>query len=183
MTRQLTEHERQAFLAGLHIGVLSVASDTDRPPLAVPLWYHYQPGGDITFFTGTQGRTARKTRLIEQAGVVGLTVQRETFPYRYVTVEGNLVRADRPPSAEKLLAIARRYLHEEAAHAFVTAELAHPSGELVLFTVRPDRRLQRPGLGAENPPGHGAHRAGLAAPTCGDRMDELKEHIDACHGS
>src|SRR5262249_53017984 len=119
-------------------GVLSVASEGERPPLAVPLWYHYQPGGSITFFTGTQGRTARKTGLIERAGVLSLTVQQETFPYKYVTVEGSLVRTDRPPSLEQILAIASRSLPEEAAHAFVAAELAHPSGTLVLFTIRPD---------------------------------------------
>jgi nitroimidazol reductase NimA-like FMN-containing flavoprotein (pyridoxamine 5'-phosphate oxidase superfamily) len=63
MPRQMTEKERQEFLAEPHIGVLSVASD-DRPPLTVPVWYGYEPGGNISFFTGTQGRKARKTGLI-----------------------------------------------------------------------------------------------------------------------
>lgn len=52
-----------------------------------------------------------------------------------------MVGADRPPSEEQMLAVARRYLPEEAAKGFVEAELARPSGELVLFTVRPDRWL------------------------------------------
>ena len=141
MPRRLTEQERQEFLAEPHVGVLSVASDTDRPPLTVPVWYGYQPGGHLSFFTGTQGRTARKTRLIQKAGVLSLSVQRAEFPYKYVTVEGTVVRTDRPPSAEQMLAIARRYLPEEAAQAFVRAELARPGSELVLFTVRPDRWL------------------------------------------
>jgi len=34
-------------------------------PLTVPVWYAYQPGGDITFRTGTQGRRVRTSRLIE----------------------------------------------------------------------------------------------------------------------
>jgi nitroimidazol reductase NimA-like FMN-containing flavoprotein (pyridoxamine 5'-phosphate oxidase superfamily) len=139
--RQMTEQERQEFLAEPRVGVLSVASDDDRPPLTVPLWYGYRPGGNITFFTGTQGRKARKTRLIEKAGVLSLSVQREEFPYKHVTVEGTVVQVDRPPSAEQMLAIARRYLPEEAARGFVKAELEHPSSELVLFTVRPDRWL------------------------------------------
>jgi nitroimidazol reductase NimA-like FMN-containing flavoprotein (pyridoxamine 5'-phosphate oxidase superfamily) len=141
MPRQMTEKVRQQFLAEPHVGVLSVASDDDRPPLTVPLWYGYEPGGNVSFFTGTQGRKARKTALIEKAGVVSLSVQREEFPYRHVTVEGTVVREDRPPSAEQMLAIARRYLPEEAARGFVNAELEHPSSELVLFTVRPDRWL------------------------------------------
>jgi hypothetical protein len=141
MTRPMTEQERQEFLAEPHIGVVSVASDDDRPPLAVPVWYGYRPGGDITFFTGTQGRKARKTGLIRRAGVLSLSVQRQEFPYRYVTVEGTVVREYRPPSAEQMLAVARRYLPEEAARGFVEAELGTPGPELVLFTVRPDRWL------------------------------------------
>ena len=141
MPRPLTEQERQAFLAEPHVGVLSVASNDDRPPLTVPVWYGYRPGSNISFFTGTQGRKARKTGLIRKAGVLSLSVQREEFPYKYVTVEGTVVQVDRPPSAEQMLAIARRYLPEEAARAFVTAELGHPGTELVLFTVHPDRWL------------------------------------------
>jgi len=115
MPGQLTEQERQEFLAEPHVGVLSVASGGDRPPHTTPVWYAYWPGGDLTFFTGTQGRKSRKAGLIRKAGVLSLTVQREEFPYRYVTVEGTVVGADRPPSAEQVLTIARRYLPEEAA--------------------------------------------------------------------
>jgi nitroimidazol reductase NimA-like FMN-containing flavoprotein (pyridoxamine 5'-phosphate oxidase superfamily) len=137
----MNEQQRQAFLAAPHVGVLSVASGGDRPPLSVPVWYHYEPGGNVTFFTGTQGRKARKTDLIERAGVVSLCVQRETFPYKYVTIEGTVIGADRPPSAEGALAIVRRYIPEEQAQGFVAAELARPSGTFVLFTIRPDRWL------------------------------------------
>jgi uncharacterized protein len=141
MTRRMTEQERQEFLAEPRVGVVSVASDDDRPPLTVPVWYGYKPGGNISFFTGTQGRKARKTGLIEKAGVLSFSVQHGEFPYRYVTVEGTVIRADRPPSAEQMLAVARRYLPEEAAQGFVEAELGRRSSELVLFTVRPDRWL------------------------------------------
>src|SRR5262245_9816358 len=137
----LTQEEREAFLAAPHIAVISVAGEANRPPLTVPIWYAYQPGGNITFFTGTQGRTARKTALIEEAGVVSLLVQQEQFPYKYVSVEGTALRADRPPSADQMLAIVRRYLPEEQARGFVHAELANPGPDLVLFTVRPDRWL------------------------------------------
>ena len=40
-----------------------------------------------------------------------------------------------------MLAVARRYLPEEAARGFVEAELENPGSELVLFTIRPDRWL------------------------------------------
>jgi hypothetical protein len=137
----MNEQQRQAFLAEPHIGVLSVASDGNRPLLTIPLWYAYTPGGDLTFFTGTQGRKARKTGLIEQAGMVSLCVQRAEFPYKYVTVEGTVIGTDRPPSREGMLAIIRRYLPEEQAQGFVAAELAQPSPTLVLLTIRPDRWL------------------------------------------
>jgi len=139
MPRTLNAQEREAFLAEPHIAVLSVANSGGRPPLTAPTWYHYQPGGSITFFTGTQGRKVRKTGLIAEAGVVSLCVQLEAFPYRYVTVEGTVVRTDRSPSAEQALAIVRRYLPEEQAQGFVAGELDRPTGEFVLFTVRPDR--------------------------------------------
>jgi nitroimidazol reductase NimA-like FMN-containing flavoprotein (pyridoxamine 5'-phosphate oxidase superfamily) len=137
----MTEKERQEFLAEPRVGVLSVASDDDRPPLTVPVWYGYEPGDNVSFFTGTQGRRARKTGLIEKAGVLSLSVQREEFPYKHVTVEGTAVGINRPPSAEQMLAVARRYLPEEAAQGFVEAELEHPLSQLVLFEVRPDRWL------------------------------------------
>lgn len=141
MPRPMTEQERQEFLAEPHVGVLSVASDNNRPPLTVPFWYGYHPGGNISFFTGTMGRKARKTRLIQKAGVLSLSVQREEFPYKYVTVEGTVARTDQPPSAEQMLAIVRRYLPEEQAQGFVKAALQYPGTKLVLFTIRPDRWL------------------------------------------
>lgn len=115
----------------------------------MPIWYGYEPGGNVTFFTGTMGRKARKTALIEQAGTLSLTVQQETFPYKYVTVEGTAVQVDRPPSADQMLAIVRRYLPEEQAQGMVRGELDHPTGELVLFTIRPDRWLSADFSGAE----------------------------------
>ena len=141
MPGQLTERERQEYLAEPHVAVLSVSSGDNRPPHTTPVWYAYEPGGNLTFFTGTQGRKSRKAGLIQRAGVLSLTVQREEFPYRYVTIEGAVAGADRPPSAEQVLAVVRRYLPEEAAQGFVKAELEHASPEFVLFTVRPNRWL------------------------------------------
>jgi hypothetical protein len=141
MPRRMTERERQEFLAEPHIGVLSVAAGDDRPPHTTPVWYVYEPGGSITFFTGTQGRKSRKAEFIDTAGVLSLTVQRDEFPYKYVTVECSVVGSDSPPSAEQMLAIVGRYLPEEAAQGFVEEELGHPGLGPVLFTVRPDRWL------------------------------------------
>jgi len=141
MPGPMTEKEGQQFLAEPHVAVLSVAKGSGRPPHTTPVWYAYEPGGNLTFFTGTQGRRSRKAGLVEGAGVLSLTVQREEFPYRYVTVEGTVVAVDRPPTAEQALAVARRYMPEEQARGFVGVELEHAASEFVLFTIRPDRWL------------------------------------------
>ena len=138
---RMTKEEREAFLAEPHVGVLSVTNEDGRPPLTVPVWYSYEPGGNVTFFTGTQGRTAQKTALIERAGAISFTVQYPQFPYRYVTIEGSVVGIDRPPSAQQVLAIVRRYLPEAQAQGFTEAELGLKSPSFTLFSIRPDRWL------------------------------------------
>jgi hypothetical protein len=137
----MTPPEREAFLAEPRVAVLSVARGDGRPPHAAPSFYAYEPGGDITFFTGTERRRARKVALLERAEALSLTVQRAEPPFKYVTVECRVVRADRPPSAEQVLAIARRYLPEEFAQGLADSEIEDPASELVVFTVRPERWL------------------------------------------
>ena len=138
MPRPLTELEREAFLADPHIAVLSLPSDDDRPPLAFPIWYGYQPGGEITYYTHRTEPKSRKLRLLHQGTAVSLCVQREELPYKYVTVEGTVVAVNEAPTAEQQFAIVRRYLSSDDAQAYINGELA--SGvALVLFTIRPDR--------------------------------------------
>jgi len=80
----MSRTQREAFLAGTHVAILSVA-DGARGPFTVPVWYRYEPGGEICFVTGG---TSRKLPLIKKAGRVTFCVQTETAPYEYVTVEG-----------------------------------------------------------------------------------------------
>jgi uncharacterized protein len=141
MPRPMTTTEREEFLAEPRVAVLAVSADDDgRPPLTVPVWYHYAPGGDVTFFTGTEGRTARKSRLLDRAGGFSLNVQHGEVPYRYVTVECTVTAAERTPPPERVAAVVRRYLPEEAARGMAAAETAEP-GSFVLYTARPDRWL------------------------------------------
>lgn len=138
MPGPMTPTAREDFLAASHVAVLSVTSADGRPPLASPVFYHYETGGELTFFTNTQGRKTRKAEAVEKAGAVSVTVQTEDMPYKYVTVEGTVVRSG-PPSEEQMLAIARRYMPEEYAQGFVENEFAHPESAPILYTVRPDR--------------------------------------------
>jgi len=128
-----TETQREEFLAGTHVAVLSVAATDGRPPASVPVWYDYKPGGNILVNTGV---TARKTKLIKRAGVVTLVAQREEPPYQYVVVEGTVVDTTTPAPLDVREAIAIRYLGEEGGRAFVQSMADQSS---ILFTVRPDR--------------------------------------------
>jgi hypothetical protein len=135
MPRNLTEAEREQFLADKHVAVLSVAAGDGRPPSSVPIWYDYTPDGVIRVNTGAG---SRKAKLIEQAGVVSLVVQREDPPYQYVIVEGSVVDTATPAPEDAREAIAIRYLGEEAGREFVRSMAGVPT---VLFTIRPDRWL------------------------------------------
>src|SRR5260370_23775377 len=90
MSLSMSRAEREEFLAGLHVGVLSVASPDGRGPLTAPVWYTYQPGGTVNVSTG---RGSRKALAIEAAGRISLCAQQEQMPYKYVTVEGPVVMA------------------------------------------------------------------------------------------
>ncbi len=131
--RPFTVEQRQNFLADKHVGVLSVSADQGRPPASVPIWYDYTPDGLIRINTGA---ASRKARLIEQAGVLTLVVQREDPPYQYAIVEGTVVHTTSPTPLEVREAIAIRYLGEEGGRAFVEGMRDLST---VLFTVRPDR--------------------------------------------
>jgi hypothetical protein len=139
MPRKLSERECEEFLAEPRPATVSVEADDGRPPLTVPVWFGYEPGGNLSFFTGTGGRPARKIDLIDRSGMVSMCVQYPEWPYKYVTVEGTVVGADRPPSSEQMLAVVGRYMPEDAAQGFVAEELGRPDSHLVLYTVRPDR--------------------------------------------
>lgn len=134
MPRKMTEEEREAFLAEVHVGVVSVARDNGRAPLAVPVWYVYSPGGEIVINTG---KGTLKHRLIEAAGRISLSVQIDTPPYRYATVEGP-VTAIRPSTDDDLKTVAHRYLEAEAAQGFLAAMAG---ADEVAIHVRPEHWL------------------------------------------
>jgi hypothetical protein len=59
MSLTMTSEEREQFLAGVHVGVLSVASEHGVGTLAVPVGYSYQPGGPVWNEILTGGSTFR----------------------------------------------------------------------------------------------------------------------------
>ena len=133
MTLSMSRAERDAFLAEAHVAILSVA-ESGRGPLAVPVWYEYEPGRDIRVVTGGK---SRKMSLLRAAGRATLCAQDEKPPYRYVTVEG--------PIAFGTLDVERdwrspaiRYLGAQMGEVYL-AGMAAALADAVLFTLRPER--------------------------------------------
>jgi PPOX class probable F420-dependent enzyme len=114
----MSQAEREAFLAGVHVGVLTVVAQEGRGPLATPVWYSYSPGGLVSVTTGA---TSRKARAVAAAGRFSLCAQDEAPPYKYVTVEGPAVME--PAEQAERIAIARRYLGTEGGDAYIAANL------------------------------------------------------------
>ena len=130
--------EREEFLAGVHVGVLSAVTGKTGRTLAVPVWYSYQPGGLLTVLTG---RRSRKAAAMRAAGRFGLCVQDDRPPYRYVSVEGPVVGEEELDPAERL-AMARRYLGAEGGDRYVTHN-SDPQRENVAFRMLPEHWLSQ----------------------------------------
>jgi PPOX class probable F420-dependent enzyme len=127
----MSRQERDEFLAGPHVGVLSVASQDGRGPLAVPVWYTYAPGGTVNVSTGAG---TAKAAAIRAAGRFSLCVQDEHPPYRYVTVEGPA--AIEQASQDERLELARRYLGTEGGDAYIAA---NPGSDMIMLRMTPER--------------------------------------------
>ena len=134
MSTRMTRSEREAFLAGLHVGVLSLA-EQGWGPLAVPIWYAYDPGGDVRLITE---RASRKGRLLAVGTRVSLCAQQETVPYRYVTVEGPVASIEPADRDRDLRPLARRYLGAEHGDRYANE---NPGEDTVLVRIRPERWL------------------------------------------
>jgi nitroimidazol reductase NimA-like FMN-containing flavoprotein (pyridoxamine 5'-phosphate oxidase superfamily) len=113
----MTREERETFLAGVHVGVVSVA-DGARGPLTVPIWYDYVPGGELRLVTG---RRSRKGRLLTPGARLSLCAQAEAPPYKYVSVEGVIVAVDATDVERDVRPLARRYLGEKGGDRYVAS--------------------------------------------------------------
>jgi nitroimidazol reductase NimA-like FMN-containing flavoprotein (pyridoxamine 5'-phosphate oxidase superfamily) len=119
MSLNMSVAEREAFLADLHVGVVSIARD-GRGPLTVPIWYDYTPGGNVWMLTGP---ASLKGKALNSVSRISLCAQTETPPYRYVSVEGTF--SLRTPENGELEAMAIRYLGEERGKAYAEGSSGH----------------------------------------------------------
>jgi PPOX class probable F420-dependent enzyme len=123
----MTREERQAFLAGVHVGVLAI-DEPGRGPHALPIWYDVIDDEVVARIDGD----SRKAALLQAAGRATLTVQTETAPYQYVSVEGPVTVGPRDLDD---LALAVRYLGPELGAWYVENA---PAEHSTVVTLRPE---------------------------------------------
>jgi PPOX class probable F420-dependent enzyme len=136
MSLNMTREEREAFLADVHIGVVSVA-DGERGPLTAPVWYAYEPGGEILFVTGSE---SLKANALRAAGRASFLVQSEALPYKYVSIEG-AVTVEVADLDKHTRPIAHRYLGQEAGDGYLAATRTEDRADEALVRIRPERWL------------------------------------------
>jgi len=126
----MTQSEREQFLSELHVGVLSIERP-DGPPLTVPVWYIYEPGGELWFLISPD---SVKGRLLQQSMRFSLCAQSESLPYKYVSIEGTAMIS---PADKELHSrpMAHRYLGVKGGDSYVESE----SGDSVRVSTTPER--------------------------------------------
>ena len=137
MSQKMTTSEREAFLADLHVGVVSIA-EKDRGPLTAPIWYDYEPGGELWILTG---RGSRKGKLLEDVGRLSLVAQTETPPYKYVSVEGPITSIGKPDLERDERPMAHRYLGKELGDGYIESTRGEGEADDMLVKMRPERWL------------------------------------------
>ena len=135
MSLAMTKQEREAFLADVHVGIISIP-EPGRGPLTVPIWYVYE-SGEVRFVTG---RSSRKGRLLADCRRLSMCVQTETSPYKYVSIEGPIVAVEDAQLERDRRPLARRYLGTEVGDQYIEETLAE-NADNVLVRVRPERWL------------------------------------------
>lgn len=123
MSPAMSMDESQAFLAGMHVGIFSVAQDS-RAPLSLPAWYAYAPGEELRVLLPPEDPRLELLRRRPQAT---LCVQDEMPPYRYVAVEGKVVDLVPVRREQEYWPLVLRYLPEMWARGYLNH--TWPEGE------------------------------------------------------
>lgn len=125
----MSSDQREAFLAGLHVGVLSIQRD-GKGPLALPIWYQYEDGEVLIHMSNE----SVKAKLLRRHGRASMTVQSEAPPYKYVMVEGPVTVAQ---SDRDILSMAVRYLGDELGRQY--SESNPPTADSVVARLVPEQ--------------------------------------------
>lgn len=172
---KLTETEAATFLAepGHLLRVASV--DADGMPRNVPIWYIVHDGRIV--FTPRVHSVFLANLLRDPR--VGLTIDEEALPYRKVTVQGTAELLYAPGADDEwrdlYRVIAKRYVPEEGAEAYVRNTIDQPRALLGVSLDRPSKVLSwRMPVAGENPTGIWARRYFLE----GTHMAELADRAN-----
>ena len=140
MDLKMTRAEREQFLAELHVGIISIA-EPGRGPLSAPVWYVYEPGGELWLVTP---KSSRKGRLLEAAERFSLCIQSETPPYKYVSVEGPIASIQLSDYEHDERPLAHRYLGVELGDRYLEStggKAARIEDPQLRIAMRPERWL------------------------------------------
>ena len=132
MSLKMTTSERKAFLADVHVGVISVERD-GKAPLSAPIWYAYEPDADEVWLI--TAADSLKGRALASAKRFSLVAQTEQPPYAYVSVEGPVTQtrvADREKDSRPM---AQRYLGRELGDRYVEGQA---DGGGSVYVMRPE---------------------------------------------
>lgn len=136
MSVKMTREERETFLAGVHIAILAIA-DGDRGPLAVPVWYQYEPSGELWLVTS---RNSRKGKLLEKVQRISLCVQSEEIPYKYVSIEGPIISMETADLETHFRPLAHRFMGVEGGDAYIaTVADTEEAINSVIVRIKPER--------------------------------------------
>jgi nitroimidazol reductase NimA-like FMN-containing flavoprotein (pyridoxamine 5'-phosphate oxidase superfamily) len=138
MPAPMTRAEREEFLAGVHVGIVSV-DEPGRGPLSVPVWYRYEPGGEIVLVTRPQ---ARKAPLLRVGARVSFVVQSEELPPKYVSVQGTVTAAAPADVERDVKPVVRKYLPAQVGDAYVDNTRPNGTDEIVV-RIAPRRWYSR----------------------------------------
>lgn len=130
MSLAMSKGQREEFLNGLHVGIVSIPRQ-GKGPLTVPIWYDYEPGGEPWMITG---RTSIKGKLLTKVDRISLCVQTEVAPYQYVSIEGPFSISE--PTAAESLSMAVRYLGEEQGQVYANSS-GNNEGSIII-SIKPE---------------------------------------------
>jgi nitroimidazol reductase NimA-like FMN-containing flavoprotein (pyridoxamine 5'-phosphate oxidase superfamily) len=133
MSLKMSVVEREAFLADVHVGVISI-EQPGKPPLSAPIWYDYDPRIGVWIITE---QDSIKGRLLKDAGRFTLVAQVEAPPaYRYVSVEGSVSSVRESDKEKDSRPMAHRYFGKELGDLYTDAP---GKGKNLVFTMQPER--------------------------------------------
>lgn len=130
----MTREERESFLAGVHVGVISI-EQSGEALLSAPIWYDYAPEKGVWILTE---ESSLKGRALREAGRFSLCAQTEAAPgYQYVSVTGPIVETREADLESDSRPMARRYFGQAMGDLYV--EGSSEAGTSLVLVMQPER--------------------------------------------